>query len=49
MNKIFIAVMNMVAIIIASILIGSEFGRNIGIAVGLLAWALVTPINESVC
>lgn len=45
MSKYFVGIMNIVAVVVGSVLMGQEFGVKIGIAVGLLSWALITPIK----
>jgi len=40
--------MSVAAVVLASFLIGSEFGVKVGVSVGLIGWALITPIKQSV-
>jgi len=45
-QKVLTGLVNVVFVVIASILIGSEYGLKIGTAVGLLAWSLLPLIEK---
>ena len=45
MNVVMLNFVSIIAIIVAAILIGSEFGIKIGISIALIGWALIKLIK----